>query len=96
MLHAIVIHPKDNVAVAIEPLKAGMAATFRLKDGPEQSLTPQEDVGIYHKLAICPIQKGAAVIKYGEVIGYASADIPVGAHVHTHDVLSHEEMEGKR
>ena len=39
-----------------------------------------------HKYARVPIKAGDAVIKYGEVIGIATADIAVGEHVHTHNL----------
>lgn len=38
-----------------------------------------------HKVAVAPIAAGAAVIKYGHVIGHATADIPQGGHVHVHN-----------
>jgi altronate hydrolase len=39
-----------------------------------------------HKIALCAIARGAPVIKYGNPIGYAAAEIAPGAHVHTHNV----------
>jgi altronate dehydratase len=41
-----------------------------------------------HKVAIHDVAAGAAVVKYGSPIGTATADIPAGAHVHTHNVAS--------
>jgi len=41
-----------------------------------------------HKYAIRPIKKGENVIKYGNPIGHATADIGVGDHVHTHNVAT--------
>ena len=38
-----------------------------------------------HKLARTAIAAGAPVVKFGQVIGYATEDIPRGAHVHTHN-----------
>lgn len=38
-----------------------------------------------HKLARSPIPAGEAVVKFGQVIGYATLDIAAGAHVHTHN-----------
>lgn len=46
------------------------------------------DVPAGHKRALRDIQKGEAVIKYGYPIGRASAMIPAGAHVHTHNLVS--------
>jgi altronate hydrolase len=36
-----------------------------------------------HKLARGPIAKGAAILKFGQIIGYATEDIAEGGHVHT-------------
>jgi altronate dehydratase len=41
-----------------------------------------------HKLALCEIQAGEPVVKYGSAIGVASATIPRGGHVHTHNLAS--------
>lgn len=46
-----------------------------------------------HKHARVPIRAGEAVIKYGEVIGRATADIAVGELVHTHNLKT--ALEGK-
>ena len=79
MKSAHVICEKDNVAVALRHLSAGeMAADICLA----------EDIPAGHKFACCNIPSGDAVIKYGESIGRASADIPVGHHVHSHNLKS--------
>ena len=41
-----------------------------------------------HKYARVNIKKGENVIKYGNPIGHAIADIKVGEHVHTHNVAT--------
>src|SRR5262252_4515153 len=43
-------------------------------------------VGLGHKLALRDIKKGEAILKYGQIIGFASQDIPAGSHVHVHNV----------
>ena len=45
-----------------------------------------DEIPAGHKVAVRPIAAGALVRKYGEPIGVASCDIPVGAHVHIHNV----------
>src|SRR5262249_51777689 len=50
------------------------------------TLVTAERVGLGHKLALRTIQKGEAVTKYGQIIGFAAEDIPAGAHVHVHNV----------
>jgi len=68
------LHPADNVAVAREEVAAGT----RLED----EVTAAETIPSGHKVAMQPIASGAPVLKYGQVIGTASADIRPGQHVH--------------
>lgn len=90
MRNAMIIDPKDNVAVAIEPIAKGAAAIWTV-DGQEVSVTALEDITIYHKLATRDIAKGEPVSKYGEHIGIAACDIKAGEHVHVHNVEGHRE-----
>ena len=83
MKAALVISERDNVATALEPLEAG-----RQLDLAGCSVTTIETIGSGHKVALRPIAAGQPVIKYGSPIGIATADIPPGAHVHTHNVAS--------
>ena len=39
-----------------------------------------------HKIARAAIARGVAVVKYGQVIGYATCDIAAGDHVHSHNL----------
>jgi len=75
------IHPRDNVAVALEDLQAGERVQA---DGIEVTLS--EAVGRGHKVALTAIPAGSAVMKYGCAIGVASSDIAPGSWVHTHNV----------
>lgn len=96
MTNALVIDEKDTVAVAIEPISAGSTAAFVSSGkGPGKALktvTVTADIPIYHKFAIKNMVKGEPVVKYGEHIGLAAADIPVGSHVHVHNVENHREQ----
>ena len=87
-MNAMVIDPEDNVAVAVEPIPKGAAVELR---SGATGVIAQEDITIYHKVAIRPIAKGEPVVKYGEHIGLASVDIAPGQHVHTHNVADHRE-----
>ncbi len=75
------ITPRDMVAVALKPLRAGETVSF---GGGE--ITLREDLPMGHKAALRDIRKGEAVIKYGYPIGEATEDIPAGGHVHTHNL----------
>ena len=39
-----------------------------------------------HKYALCDIKTGDNIIKYGNPIGHATADIKKGEHIHTHNM----------
>jgi altronate dehydratase small subunit len=47
-----------------------------------------QDTPMGHKFAISEIPAGADVVKFGESIGRATADISPGEHVHVHNVES--------
>ena len=76
-MNAIQIHPRDNVAVALSPLK---------KDTVVLGVALMEDIPQGHKFALADIAPDAAIIKYGLPIGHATTPIHAGAHVHTHNV----------
>jgi altronate hydrolase len=80
---ALVISATDNVATALEPLEPG--ATIHVGD---VEVTVRDRIPRGHKVAVASIACGERVVKYGSPIGVASADIAVGAHVHTHNVAS--------
>jgi altronate hydrolase len=79
---AIRVHPRDNVAVAVADVQAGEAV--RLADGTE--LLTVEAIPRGSKVALGPIARGEAIIRYGEEIGRATEEIAVGAYVHTHNL----------
>ena len=70
------LHERDNVVVAVDGLRPGsvvdgIAASGRVLRG--------------HKMASSRISKGEPVLKFGQIIGFASEDINPGDHVHTHN-----------
>ncbi|MGI9411670.1 MAG: UxaA family hydrolase, partial [Hyphomicrobiaceae bacterium] len=70
------LHADDNIIVAVDGLMPGaraydIEATARVLKG--------------HKMAITKIEKGAPIVKFGQIIGFADADIAPGEHVHTHN-----------
>jgi altronate hydrolase len=84
-LSRVVVHlrPEDNIAVAARPLPAGQVISHN-----GQALTVAGRVGLGHKIALGPIRKGEAVLKYGQIIGFASRDIAPGEHVHVHNLAA--------
>ena len=73
----IKITERDNVAVALEPLKKGEEIL---------GVVLTEDVPAGHKFALCDIAEGENVVKYAFPIGHATKAISKGDWVHTHNV----------
>ncbi len=89
MLQALVIDPKDNVANLIGPGGKGSAVACRTEGRCDLvELALFTDIPANHKFALADIKAGEPIVKYGLVIGKASADIPRGAHVHVHNIES--------
>ncbi|SBW02063.1 SAF domain protein [uncultured Alphaproteobacteria bacterium] len=84
---AIAIKDGDNVATALRDLKAGETALVGIGDAAA-TVTMAGAVEFGHKLALVAIRRGEDILKYGEVIGRATEDIPRGAHVHVHNIES--------
>lgn len=82
MMKVIRIHPADNVAVALVDLAAG-----EVVEGAE-GVGAVTGVPAGHKVALAPIAVDQPVIKYGSIIGKASAPIAPGEHVHSHNLRS--------
>ncbi|CAH2599373.1 Altronate hydrolase [Rhodovastum atsumiense] len=76
---AIRLHPADTVVVALSAIAAGTG----IEDGRISARAP---IPAGHKIATAPMPQGAPVIKYNQVIGFATTDIAPGDHVHTHNV----------
>ncbi|HBM58353.1 MAG TPA: galactonate dehydratase [Citreicella sp.] len=73
------LNPQDNVAVARERLNPRELS--EVEGIPLRARIPRG-----HKLALRQIPMGEAVIKYGQIIGFATADIGAGDHVHTQNL----------
>ncbi len=84
LLHALKIHPDDNVVVAAVPLKKGQ----QIEVADQLLMVPPAISPIGAKLAIVPLPTGSKVLKFGESIGSATADIAVGDYIHTHNLAS--------
>ncbi len=73
------LHKSDNVIVARVDIAAGTPI-------PQEQITCRGSVSSGHKIAATGIKSGEAVIKYGQIIGFASGNIQAGDHVHVHNV----------
>lgn len=77
----LVIQGGDNVAVALREIVPG--EPLDLPEGPAAACA---GISAGHKVALRHIGAGQSVVKYGQVIGVATVDIPAGDHAHTHNV----------
>ncbi|MGH3342592.1 MAG: UxaA family hydrolase [Carbonactinosporaceae bacterium] len=75
------LHDSDTVAVARTDLTVGTPAG--------RGLRARDPVTRGHKIAVRPMEAGEPVLKYGQVIGFATRRIEPGEHVHTHNVEFH-------
>src|SRR5918993_1538615 len=78
---AILLKPEDDVAVA----KAVLGPGTGLEDGSTR-IEMRQEIKPGHKVARHAVRRGDPVRKYGQVIGFATQDIAVGDHVHTHNL----------
>ena len=67
----------DNVVTAVRGLNKGERV---------EGANLQDDVPAGHKVATAAVEVGEPLIKYAQVIGYASELIKPGQHVHVHNV----------
>ncbi|MGZ5181843.1 MAG: UxaA family hydrolase [Ramlibacter sp.] len=79
----LLLHPQDDVLIAIEQLIAGMRLA-------SPALVVRGLVPPGHKLAVRHIAAGAPVRRYGQIIGFASRAIEAGEHVHSHNLAMGE------
>ena len=85
MTNALLLKASDSVAVVTAAVSRDEEVAFR-PDGAERSVIARDDIPVYHKIAVKAVKKDGTVLKYGEVIGYATADIEPGDHVHIHNL----------
>jgi altronate hydrolase len=74
------LNASDNVAVAVDPIDAGVTAA---------GVTALKRIPRGHKLALSAIAKDEPIRKFGQIIGFATLDIPPGEWVHEHNTGFH-------
>jgi altronate dehydratase small subunit len=87
IMGVIILNDNDNVATATLDLSAGRKLQLTQNDKVFEVVL-QQDIPGGHKFALFDMPTDTKVIKYGEVIGIAVADIKAGEHVHVHNVKS--------
>lgn len=86
--HKFLVHEDgDYVGVAVQDIQAGEEVLgIGIHSGKEYRVKSNHDMPLGHKIALRSIKKGEVVIKYGENIGNATADIQIGDWVHTQNL----------
>ena len=74
------LHPRDNVAIARNAISKGVA----LPDF--ENVTSMADIPAAHKVALSSVSVGEPILRYGQIIGFATQPICAGEHVHTHNL----------
>jgi altronate hydrolase len=72
------LSPRDNVVIAARDLAPGTVIAgegFRVATAVPRG----------HKAAARAIPRGEPILRYGQIIGFATTDIAPGQHVHTHN-----------
>lgn len=88
---ALVLDPKDNVAVTLADVSGGEACVIR-GPGGDYDLQAVEDIAFGHKVALAAIGEGEPIVKYGEEIGVARVAIPLGGWIHSHNLYCERGM----
>jgi len=78
---AIILKTNDDVALLKERLETQTILEY---NGEKISLSA--DIPAGHKVALKEIRRDNPIRKYGQIIGFATADITAGEHVHHHNV----------
>lgn len=82
--NALLIHPRDNVVVALRNLSPGEEVNAT----GVGSFPVSEEIPASHKVALRDIPAGEEIIKYGEIVAVSTRLIKKGEWVHTHNLES--------
>ena len=70
----------DNVVIAVDVVGQGDMA---------HAITARQKIMKGHKMAIRPVREGEPIVKFGQIIGFATSHIAPGEWVHEHNVGLH-------
>jgi len=85
---ALRLHAIDNVAVVLEEVQAGEELVI-LGGDVRAAIPARQAIPFAHKIALSPVNEGAAIVKYGVPIGFATRRIESGEWVHCDNVGSY-------
>ncbi|VTU18075.1 UxaA family hydrolase [Variovorax sp. RA8] len=75
------LHAEDDVVISLDQLVSGTQID-------SECIAVAGLIPPGHKMATRAIEPGAAVRRYGQIIGFASQPIRAGQHVHTHNLAT--------
>ena len=78
--NSVHLRPDDNLVVACRAIARGKSVS-----APSGDVEVRDRIDLGHKIAIEDIATGDPIRKYGQIIGFASRDIPAGSHIHVHN-----------
>ncbi len=73
---ALRLNALDNVIIAVDEIPAGAGA---------EGVVARQRIPKGHKMAVAAVETGAAIRKFGQIIGFASQPIAAGEWVHEHN-----------
>jgi altronate hydrolase len=76
------LHRDDNIVVAAERIEAGTTIS--------PGLVTRQRIPFGHKIAAQAIAANDPILKFGQIIGFASQPIAAGDWVHEHNVFMHD------
>jgi altronate hydrolase len=77
LAETLLLHPEDTVRIAVKRVP---------QHAQIDGVTAREPIPSGHKIALRHMAKGEIVLKYGQPIGIARADIEAGSWVHDHNL----------
>ena len=74
--HTIKMNENDNVAITVDAIAAGTIVM--------EGIIANENIPQGHKIALCDLAEGDAIIRYGVILGYAFVPIKKGDWINEH------------
>ncbi len=75
------LHASDTVLVAVDPIEPGQVVG--------NGIVALKRIPRGHKMSTQALASGEPIRKFGQIIGFAAADLPPGDHIHTHNCVFH-------
>ena len=83
-----IVHETDNVATTMEDVTAGDIKLTGENKNRKGEMIALQQIPFGHKVALCDMEEGDQILKYGVCIGIATKKIRKGMHVHLHNMKS--------